>query len=159
MRLSDDAFKNLIKNGILLSIDLIIKNKKNEVLIGLRKNNPAAGYWFVPGGRVYKNETFNTALERICRSEVGELQSNYTYNFKGLYNHIYNDNFFNDPDFNTHYVVVGIELHLGDIEMKNSMLDQHADLKFISIPSLLNDENVHKNTQYYFVENAPNRFI
>ena len=159
MYLSDKDFRSLIRNSILLSIDLIIKNRSGEVLLGQRKNDPAKGYWFVPGGRIYKNETFTGALHRICHSEVGELKQHSTFTFLGMYNHIYEDNFFNDPDFNTHYVAMGIGLQLSVIKMKDSMNDQHENFIFMDIPTLERRKDVHPFTKYYFANNPPNKFF
>ncbi|EIB9633284.1 GDP-mannose mannosyl hydrolase, partial [Escherichia coli] len=50
MFLDDNAFKNIIRNTPLISIDLIIQNEKDEYLVGKRNNRPARGFWFVPGG-------------------------------------------------------------------------------------------------------------
>lgn len=159
MKLSVEDFKSLVKNGILLSIDLIIKNENGEVLVGKRKNNPAKGYWFVPGGRIFKNESFKDALHRVCKAEVGILKVNSIFKLLGFFNHIYNDNFFGDPTFNTHYMAIGVKLKISEIHMKTSIHDQHDEIKFMSISDILNDTNVHENTRYYFTDNAPNRFI
>ena len=40
-------------------------------LTGLRSNPPAQGAWFVPGGRIRKNEPLALALDRIAREELG----------------------------------------------------------------------------------------
>ena len=159
MHLPNEDFKNLIKNGILLSIDLIIKNERSEVLVGKRINPPARGYWFVPGGRIFKNENFQDALHRICTAEVGFLKEGYSYASIGMYNHIYEDNFFENPEFNTHYIALGIELKESDIDIKNSMKDQHAEFEYFSIDEILKNKKVHDNTRYYFMENPPNKFI
>jgi len=158
MHLPLQEFKALIKNGILLSIDLIIKNDNDEVLIGKRKNNPAKDFWFVPGGRVFKHESFREALDRICNAEVGRLINPDQFRKLGLYNHIYEGNFFDDPGFNTHYIAIGVELSLSNIRMNAAMDHQHDEHKFISIEALLNDAKVHDNTKYYFTKQAPNRF-
>ena len=52
--LSESTFQTIIGATPLVSIDLIVKNAKGEVLLGYRTNRPAQGYWFVPGGRVQK---------------------------------------------------------------------------------------------------------
>lgn len=49
-------FKTIVDNTPLISIDLIIYNAKSEVLLGKRNNPPAKAHYFVPGGRIYKNE-------------------------------------------------------------------------------------------------------
>ncbi len=159
MHLSDEDFLNLIKNGILPAIDLIVRNERNEVLIGKRKNEPARGFWFVPGGRIRKNESFSDAIHRICKAEIGKLNPDFAYKFLGIFNHIYKDNFFEDPGFGTHYMTLGIELNLDDIKTDNHTDHQHDETRFLSIAELLETENVHENTKYYFTEVAPNRFV
>ncbi len=159
MHLPKEDFKNLIKNGILLSLDLIIRREDGKILVGKRINQPAKGFWFVPGGRVLKNEGFQDALHRICESEVGPLKEGYYYRKIGMYNHIYEDNFFGDPDFNTHYIAIGIELFESDIDLKDSMKNQHDELEYLSENEIMHNKEVHENTKYYFVENAPNKFL
>lgn len=64
-------FKTIVNYAPLISIDLIVYNSKSEVLLGKRINPPAKNYYFVPGGRVYKNEKIADAFDRICQSELG----------------------------------------------------------------------------------------
>ena len=40
MFLDDNAFKNIIRNTPLISIDLIIQNEKDEYLVGKTNNRP-----------------------------------------------------------------------------------------------------------------------
>lgn len=42
------------KNTLLVSIDLIIKNTRNKVLLGLRNDESVRSCWFVPGSRICK---------------------------------------------------------------------------------------------------------
>ena len=56
MLLDKDTFSTVIQNTPLISIDLIVENKKGQILLGKRVNEPALGYWFVPGGRIFKDE-------------------------------------------------------------------------------------------------------
>ena len=48
--ISKNKFLHLIKFGPLISMDIIIINRKKEVLLGKRTNEPAKNTWFVPGG-------------------------------------------------------------------------------------------------------------
>lgn len=57
MRLSDEDFLNIIDKTPLIAIDLIIKNPDGDVLLGKKLNEPAKDKWFVPGGRILKNES------------------------------------------------------------------------------------------------------
>ena len=49
-------------------MDIIIINRKKEVLLGKRTNEPAKNTWFVPGGCIRKNESFkDLANEASCQ--------------------------------------------------------------------------------------------
>jgi colanic acid biosynthesis protein WcaH len=54
--LDKDEFAQVARNTALVSIDLIIRDPDQYVLVGLRTNEPAKGKWFVPGGVVRKYE-------------------------------------------------------------------------------------------------------
>ena len=44
-----------------------------QILLGMRNNEPLEGCWFSPGGRIYKNESWQKALLRIIKGELGLL--------------------------------------------------------------------------------------
>lgn len=46
-------------------------NEKNQILLGQRKNAPAKDDWFVPGGRVLKNEPLEQDFKRVSKNELG----------------------------------------------------------------------------------------
>jgi colanic acid biosynthesis protein WcaH len=54
--LDDQTFETVLSSTPLISIDLLVK-KDNKILLGKRIKNPAQGYLFSIGGRVYKSET------------------------------------------------------------------------------------------------------
>ncbi|MBF4436458.1 NUDIX domain-containing protein, partial [Vibrio anguillarum] len=66
-----NTFKTIIENTPLVSIDLVVYNQKNEALLGKRNNRPAQGYWFVPGGRILKDESIAVAFRRLTLNELG----------------------------------------------------------------------------------------
>ena len=103
-RLERELFKTIVEHTPLISINLIIRNDKGEALLGQRLNRPAQNYWFVPGGRIYKDESFEIAFKRITFEEVGVQISLNDALFLGVYEHFYNDNF-SEAEFSTHYVV------------------------------------------------------
>ena len=45
--------------------------RENRVLLVQRKNEPAAGQWAIPGGRVKQGETLKSAAEREVFEETG----------------------------------------------------------------------------------------
>ena len=149
MKIDKKHVLEIIETTPLVSIDLVIRNPSNKVLLGKRNNRPAMGYWFVPGGRIFKNETINQALKRISEVELGQDLSTKAPSLLGAYDHIYEDNFLNVKGINTHYVVLAFVIALQqEIEVKSD--EQHTELKWWEIDKLLQDQTVHQNTKVYF---------
>ena len=149
MKIDKKHVLEIIEATPLVSIDLVIRNPSNKVLLGKRNNRPAMGYWFVPGGRIFKNETINQALKRISEVELGQDLSIKAPSLLGAYDHIYEDNFLNVKGINTHYVVLAFGITLQqEIEVKSD--EQHTELKWWEIDKLLQDKTVHQNTKVYF---------
>ena len=149
MKIDKKHVLEIIEATPLVSIDLVIRNPSNKVLLGKRNNRPAMGYWFVPGGRIFKNETINQALKRISEVELGQDLSTKARSLLGAYDHIYEDNFLNVKGINTHYVVLAFVIALQqEIEVKSD--EQHTELKWWEIDKLLQDQTVHQNTKVYF---------
>ena len=71
MHLPLETFQLVVASTPLVSIDLVVENAHGELLLGLRNNRPAQGSWFVPGGRVLKNESLDDAFVRLARDELG----------------------------------------------------------------------------------------
>ncbi len=156
--LDDKSFQFLVRNAPLISIDLIVKNKKNQVLLGLRKNAPARNFWFVPGGRIFKNETFREAIQRIVKAEINlkHEPTDFEYFFFGVYEHNYADNYTGRKNYSTHYVVLAVILSY-DFESKFSALSQHNEYKYFDISELLASDSVHHFTKQYFEEHPENK--
>ena len=105
--LTDDEFKALIDKAPLVSIDLIVKNKKNEILLGFRKNAPAKNTWFLPGGRILKNEKLDEAFVRITLNELNQKIDRSEATFLNNFEHFYeNENKFEIEGIDTHYIVI-----------------------------------------------------
>ncbi len=149
MFLEKELFSSIIENTPLISIDLVIKNSENKILLGQRINKPACGSWFVPGGRIYKDEKIEDAFKRITKDEIGKICEIKESKFKGVYQHFYNDNVFND-NFSTHYIVLGFELVIN--EKLSLDTTQHEKYKWFSIEELLNHNEVYSYVKDYFKE-------
>ena len=54
--LDEARFLEVIDRAPLVSIDLVVVDPDQRVLCGWRVNQPARGFWFVPGGRILKGE-------------------------------------------------------------------------------------------------------
>lgn len=151
MWLPNETFKSVIQHTPLISIDLIVRNEQGEVLLGKRVNAPAKGYWFVPGGRVRKNETLDDAFVRLVREELG-IESGVTRTdakFLGVFEHFYDNCVFGD-DVSTHYIVLGYELIYQDLKNISKNKDQHENYDVFNISRLKLMENVHQYSKNYF---------
>lgn len=151
MWLPDQVFKTVIQSTPLISIDLVVRNEKNEVLLGKRLNAPAKGFWFVPGGRIQKNETLDNAFKRLINEELGlnlDIKRLET-KFLGIYEHFYDENVF-DELISTHYIVLGYELKINENFLQHTPKLQHKDFIFISDQKLIANESVHLYTKKFF---------
>ena len=63
-------YKQIIGNVPIACVDIAIV-AKGAVLLVRRKDHPAKGKWWLPGGRVLKGEMMKTAAARKARDEVG----------------------------------------------------------------------------------------
>lgn len=145
-----DLFKEVVKHTPLVAIDFIIENPDGRILLGWRINNPAKGYWFVPGGRIRKNEKFEDAFKRIAHTETGLDLTIGKTSFLGIYEHIYPiENFSDDPSFGTHYIVMAYRYKLA-VNITSLPNDQHTDYWWATIDDILEDPNIHLNAKNYF---------
>jgi colanic acid biosynthesis protein WcaH len=145
--MTDEQFLHIVDATPLVSIDLIIRNERGEVLLGWRVNRPAQNSWFVPGGRIRKNERVKEALQRISQRELGVAIAG--AKLIGVFDHIYEDNFLGTPKVNTHYVVLGFSTELPSRTVFTAD-EQHGELKWLSVKDLLASHDVHENTKAYF---------
>jgi len=152
--LPHSLFIKAIELTQLVSIDLVLIDKQYNVLVGKRKNEPAKGYWFVPGGRIYKNEPWKQAIKRVSKAELGfEITSSSTL---GIYDHMYKTNFLEKTDeqgkmIETHYTVIAILEMIDPNEINESIFcDQHSEMKWMPMEELVNRNDVHQYTKNYF---------
>jgi colanic acid biosynthesis protein WcaH len=143
-------FLDVVRLTPLVAIDLIVSDADGRILIGHRRNRPARGTWFVPGGRIHKDETLDSAFTRIADDELG--LSNLVRSdarFKGVFEHHYSDNFANEPNVSTHYIVLAYALSLAGTAAPGRP-DQHSDYLWLTPAQLLARTDVHENTKAYF---------
>lgn len=145
--LDTDTFRTVIDNTPLVSIDLIVTDTENRILLGKRNNRPAQGYWFVPGGRIQKNETLDTAFRRLTEEELGLELTRDQARFLGAYEHLYDDSVFGD-EVSTHYVVLGYQLTLSSEEL-NLPDAQHHEFRWWPMEEMATSEQVHENNRAY----------
>ena len=151
--LGKTVFETIIEVAPLISIDLVVRNASGQVLLGMRTNRPDQGYWFVPGGRIYKNESLGEAFNRLTKMELGIELSICDAKYLGLYEHFYEDCVFDLPSSgkqnSTHYVInrFGIVLPSHITELPK---DQHEEYRWLSEADLLAADDVHLYSKWYF---------
>lgn len=148
-QLSLEEFADVVKKTPLVSIDLIVKNSLGQILLGLRKNEPARGFWFVPGGRILKDEPIARAFERIAHDELGIHLAYENAEFVGVFEHLYPNNFTEKQDFSTHYVVLAHKINVDETSLKLPEA-QHSQQKWLDPQTLCKDQKVHPYTKAYF---------
>lgn len=148
MFLDKKKFSTVIDSTPLISIDLIVKNQQGQALLGYRTNKPAQGYWFVPGGRIQKNESMENAFSRLCQNELGLICLIDQAKFLGPFEHFYNDSVFGEH-VSTHYVVLGYGITVDESQL-TLPTEQHSQYQWFDIDTLLTQDNVHKHSQWYF---------
>ncbi|WP_276641981.1 GDP-mannose mannosyl hydrolase [Siccibacter turicensis] len=150
MFLSQQDFATVVRSTPLISIDLIVENERGEFLLGKRNNRPAQGFWFVPGGRVQKDETLAAAFERLTQAELGKGYVMGDGEFYGVWQHFYDDNF-SGTDFSTHYIVLGFRLKVTQADLRLPD-EQHNDYRWQTPEALLAGNDVHDNSRAYFLD-------
>ena len=149
--LSRDDFGRVIQHAPLVSIDLLVRDENERVLVGLRVNRPARGFWFVPGGRIYKDERLDDAFRRISQAELGRPVPRQEADLLGVYEHLYDDNALDIPEVSTHYVVIAYQLQLGAASLQLPE-GQHERFVWMDVDEIRGNAAVHPNTRAYFPE-------
>jgi colanic acid biosynthesis protein WcaH len=135
-----------VRDFPLVSIDLVVRDSLGRVLVGRRVNRPAQGSWFVPGGRVRKDEALDAAFSRISHDELGLRRERGEARFLGVFEHHYPDNA-GDEDFSTHHVVLAHGLDWpADAKLP---FEQHSAWRWLDDEQLRSDPAVHANTRAY----------
>lgn len=148
--LPDEVFEQVIDHAPLIAIDLLVEDQDHRVLLGWRKNPPAQSCWFVPGGRIRKNETLEQAFARITLAELGQAFDMEQSVFTGVYQHFYADNFRGQARSGTHYIALAHRLWAGDVALTLPQ-SQHAQYRWAHPTSITQDPLVHAYTRAYFM--------
>ena len=72
IKLSKELYGGIVANIPTVCVDVICQREvDNKVLLFYRRDRPAKGLWWLPGGRMLKGETFfDTALRKIKVSKL-----------------------------------------------------------------------------------------
>lgn len=147
--MSDADLAQVTRNAPLVSVDIIVRNREGKVLVMLRTEEPAKDTYFVPGGRISKNEPIEAAFERVILREIGLPMKFADARLHGVYQHFYAANRFEDPAFGTHYVVIAHDIVLKD-DAAIRLDDTHSSHRWLSEAELLASSDVHEYVKDYF---------
>lgn len=148
--LSDQEYLNVIEAAPLVSIDLLVRQDDGALLLGLRKNRPAQGTWFVPGGTIKKDKSLAEAFEQITEDELGRRLNISDAVFRGAFTHRYPDNFLGVAGITTHYVVLAYEIDM-TLDIAALPKAQHKSYRWWTPEMAATSERVHPNTLAYFL--------
>jgi len=158
MRLSEEEFIKLVEWAPLVSVDFIVRGRDGRYLLGKRRNSPAKGYWFVPGGRIEKGQTRQNAITSLLRRELRldyrRLAASGRLRFIQVADHLYeDDNFYHVPGLDTQYVVLAYDV---EASPRLALLPrkEHSEYRWFSKDELLQSPNVHRFVKA-FVESEP----
>lgn len=151
MYLSDDVFREVVRATPLVSIDLVVDNREGEFLLGRRLHRPAQGSWFVPGGRIRKNERLDDAFLRLTEVELGQAIGRSSARFLGVYEHFYQDSVFGDGPqaISTHYIALAYRLSASDFSPDRLPSRQHDSWRWWSSAEAVQEPLVHAMTLAY----------
>jgi len=151
MFLDENTFATVIASTPLIAIDLIVVNEKNELLLGKRLNRPAKNFWFVPGGRILKNETLDNAFKRLTSTELGKEIELKQAKLLGVFEHFYQDSVFSEQA-STHYVNTAHVLYINSDELASLPLDdQHDKYQWHAIDEVTSNPDIHHYTKAYLI--------
>ena len=126
----EDEWKTIVEHVPIVSVDLVVI-RDDQILLGKRRNRPAKGEWFVPGGRVKKGETREEAVHRVASEElslsVRVLES------LGAYEHLYDDAEI-AVESGKHYLANGFVVEPLEGELTTD--SQHSEFGWFSIEEL-----------------------
>ena len=144
--LPDDEYGRALDALVKGCVDCLLTNEKGEVLLGLRKHEPAKGTWWYIGGRMRPGETVEETARRHAKRDIGiEID---TERFRFVTTSTMNWEFrVQEPagngtcDIN---VVLAATLTEEEIARKTMCADEYLDQKFWSVEDILavTDEKV-----------------
>ena len=144
--LSKQDFKFIVENTPLVTIDFICKDQDGKVLLGKRVNDPAKGYYFTPGGRIFKNESIKNAILRLSAKELGTPLQLEALKFNGFYDHLFENSIFGDLSLHCVNLAFGHQFS----KLPELPDQEHEEYKFFTVEDILSRKDVHEYVRWYF---------
>ena len=114
-------FAKIVNRLPIASVDAVIV-VDGSLLLMRRKNSPARGEWWLPGGRIHRGESLEETLRREVREETGlEISA---YKLVGVYSRVFSER---------HDITIA---YLCECKGRVSMNDEHSEYAFFrSLPA------------------------
>lgn len=128
-QLPKELYTQAVKNLPIVCVDVFVLNmSKKEYLLVLRENQPAKNMYWLPGGRMYKGESFFTSAQRKCFEEVGLQVS--PVQVLDVYSTIFSDSAW---ECSTQTINIAV-LVLCDADNSKLTIDKlHSEFKWVSL--------------------------
>lgn len=145
--LEQNEFEFCLERMPLVSVDICLVKSKRHVALVDRQKPPAEGVLFTPGGRIYKDEGYDEAIQRILKKELGITYYKNSAKFLNFFEHFYSDSAFSKR-ITTHYICLLFCLELpDDYEIDLNGIDSidvgHEEVKWIDIEVDFTNANIH----------------
>lgn len=137
------------KDYIGVGCGAVIVNDRNQLLLQLRNKAPEKEYWSIPGGKVEMFETFEEAIKREVKEEIGvDVQ---VVCELGICDHIIRNE-------GKHWVSPSFLCKIVDGEPKIMEPTKHLDMKWFELNNLpekitITTRDAVKNYQKYKIKN------
>lgn len=137
------------KDYIGVGCGAVIVNEKNELLLQLRNKAPEKEYWSIPGGKLELFETFEEAVKREVKEEIGvEVQ---VIDLLGICDHIIKNE-------ERHWVSPSFLCKIVRGEPQIMEPTKHLDMKWFPVDNLpekitITTQDAVKNYKKYQIKN------
>jgi colanic acid biosynthesis protein WcaH len=138
--LDENTFANIVQHAPLVSIDLCVV-RDNELLMCMRNNEPAKGFLFTPGGRIFKGECWSAALNRIATTEIGLPTWDLNPILMGVWDHFYENSVFGSH-VSTHYVNLPHFLEINS-SFSPQLDGQHSRCYWVNLAQATKNKLIH----------------
>lgn len=126
-----DTYRTILETMPIATVDLVvISPDKSQVLLLMRKNKPAQGEYYTPGGRIIKNETMINAAIRQAKDELGVTIDSQDLRFAGVIDEIFPDS--SQINISAHCLNIFYAVVLSQTTVL-ILDDQHSDNKWFKV--------------------------
>lgn len=155
----DEKFLEMVQHMPLVSVDLILCDKDSRILLGLRANDPAKGTWYFPGGRIFKDESIESAVTRIGATEIG-LRGKKMTKCIGINEWFFPTNFYGAEGISTHYVALAFMVLVEPHEIDARVADnQHRALEWMTLDEIKRNPEVSPDVIHVVEEMERRKYL